>query len=123
MWVSGATTAVLAGNWKPQILVAGLWLAGTLLLGAVVIALASRWRRRASDYRVPPDAQMAHFRSLYDKGEISAEEFERLRNAVLGTGQPRGGTTASSRSGSQAAKPGADGPPANGTPPDGVRPA
>jgi hypothetical protein len=124
MWVTGATAAVLAGggNWKPQILIAGLYFAGALLLGALVIALASRWRRRANDYSLPPDAQLAHFRSLYEQGTISAEEFDRLRTALLGTGGRPPAAANPSTTGIRPDKPG-DAPPANGSPPDGIKPA
>ncbi len=122
MWVFGVTAVVSTGNWKPQILVAGAYLAGALLLGAVVIALASRWRRQSSDYRVPPDAQLAHFRSLYEQGAISAEEFERLRNAVLGTGSRPTTNVKPAPTGIQAPNAGQT-PPVNGSPPDNVPPA
>lgn len=84
MWgkaVIGGFGAALAQ--KFHLLVPGLWLVGALLLGAVVIALIKHWRGRAGSERLSPGDQLAQFRSLYEKGAISAEEFERLR-AMLG---------------------------------------
>lgn len=80
---SASVFLLLADNPKSQLLVAGLCLAAALLLGALVIALVHRWRQRstlAND--LSPSAQLAQFRSLYEKGAISQEEFERLRNLL-----------------------------------------
>ncbi len=70
----------LAGAPTVPLLVTSLCLVAALLVAAVIVALVSRWRRRreaAED--LSPSAQLAHFRSLYEAGTISAEEFERLR--------------------------------------------
>jgi hypothetical protein len=69
---------------RMQLLVTALCLAGALLVGAVVLALVNRWwRNRTAKDDLSPSAQLAQFRSLYEAGEISQEEFERLR-ALLG---------------------------------------
>ncbi len=63
-----------------QLLVTSLCLVAALLVAAVIVALVSRWRRqREAEEDLSPSAQLAHFRSLYEAGTISAEEFERLR--------------------------------------------
>ena len=68
-----------------QLLIAGLCLAGALLVGAVVIALMNRWwRRRDAEDNLTPSKQLAQFRSLYDAGQLSKEEFESLRNLLGG---------------------------------------
>jgi len=75
---------LLADTPKMQLLVTGLCLAAALLAGAGVIALLRRWwQRRSPEDDQSPSAQLAHFRSLYESGTISQEEFERLR-ALLG---------------------------------------
>jgi hypothetical protein len=57
-----------------------LCLVAALLVAALVIALVKRWQRRLeAEEDCSPNAQLAHFRSLYEAGTISAEEFERLR--------------------------------------------
>jgi hypothetical protein len=56
-----------------------LALAAVILLGALVIALLDRWRRRAVSERLSANDQLANFRKLYDKGQLSQEEFERIR--------------------------------------------
>jgi hypothetical protein len=127
MWASGATAVLLAEGWRPRVLIAGLYLAGALLLGAILIALAGRWRRRSGDSPPHPDTQLAHFRSLYERGAISAEEFNRLRDALLGHSprKPAAGPPAPTEA---PQGPSADGQSANGAPPeapppDGIRPA
>jgi hypothetical protein len=68
--------------WDPRLLGAGLVLVVLLLLGALVIAWVDRWRRRPSQVRLDPRDQLAHFRTLYEDGEISAEEFNRIRGLL-----------------------------------------
>src|SRR3954465_14092164 len=94
-------------HWATGILMAAL------LLGAIVIALVGRWRRRGGSGSSASD-QLAEFRELYDEGVISKEEFRR-RRARLG-GQIRGA--------SRAAKPGGvtETPP-SAAPDPGARPA
>jgi hypothetical protein len=75
---------VLSDERTQQLLLTSLCLVAALLAAAIVVALVSRWRRQCDAQEdVSPNAQLAHFRSLYEAGTISAEEYERLR-AVLG---------------------------------------
>ena len=67
-----------------QMLLTSLCLVAALLVAAIIVALVKRWRRqRDAEDDLSPNAQLAHFRSLYEAGTISQEEFERLR-ALLG---------------------------------------
>ncbi len=51
-----------------------------LLVGALVIALVDRWRKRAQHAeRQSAGDQLSHFRELYERGELSREEYERVR--------------------------------------------
>jgi hypothetical protein len=59
-----------------------LWLAGSLLVLAIVIAIASRWRKRSASPVYEPGDQLAHFRSLYERGMMSQEEFDRVRGLL-----------------------------------------
>jgi hypothetical protein len=77
-----------------ELLWAALPLIGILLFGALIIYLFDRWRKRASarrDNTAAPTDQLSHFRSLYERGEMSREEFESVR--VLLTGQMRDGVS------------------------------
>ena len=107
-------------EWRQQLLWAGPLLAGVLLLVALVIAWVKRWSQRPTPTRPPSGDQLAHFRTLYEQGEISAEEFsrlrtlltERLRNEV----EPPGGPPPEARAPQPA-------PPGNGVKPNGAGPA
>lgn len=66
-------------------LVPGLALAGSLLVGAAVIALFRRWQRDAArGTSADASDQLSQYRALYEKGEISEEEFKRLRGVLGG---------------------------------------
>jgi hypothetical protein len=64
----------------PQLLWAMAALIATLLLGAVIFAWLDRWRKRggARDTLTPTD-QLTAFRQSYERGELSQEEYERVR--------------------------------------------
>jgi hypothetical protein len=112
---------LLAGAWSPALLITSLYLAGALLLGAAVIAAVSRWRRRYGTERLTPSDQLSQFRSLYEKGELSAEEFARLRTLL--TGQAHEAPASPPPVGST--PPSQPAPPTNGQgpPEQGLRPA
>ncbi len=83
---SGRTVAPLAqlSDANMALLLTGLLLGGVLLVGAVLIAWAARWRRQQQSAGASPSEQLAHFRSLYEQGAISQEEFNRLRSLLGG---------------------------------------
>lgn len=56
---------------------------GVILLAAGVIAWVKRWRERGSREQLTSSEDLAHFRNLFECGEMSAEEFGRVR-ALLG---------------------------------------
>ena len=58
------------------------YLVAALLIGALIIAVVERWRKRPVNFRPDPNDQLAEFRSLYERGEISREEFDRIRNLL-----------------------------------------
>jgi hypothetical protein len=63
----------------PQLLWATFALIATLLLGALVFAWLDRWRKRPERDILTPTDQLTAFRASYDRGEISQEEYERIR--------------------------------------------
>jgi hypothetical protein len=124
---------VLADERTLQLLLASLCLVAALLVAAAVIALVNRWRRqRDIQEDLSPNAQLAHFRSLYEAGTISQEEFERLRAVLsarmreeLGVSKP---TEAASPPTGETPAPPASAPPETGIqrpdgPDSGIRPA
>jgi hypothetical protein len=69
-----------------ELLWAALPLIGILLFAALVIYIVDRWRKRAAAARDTPASgdQLSHFRSLYERGEMSREEFEQVKALLAG---------------------------------------
>jgi hypothetical protein len=53
-----------------------------LLLGALAITIVDRWRKRQNPDRLRPEDQLSQFQALYDRGELSDEEFRRIRGLL-----------------------------------------
>jgi ElaB/YqjD/DUF883 family membrane-anchored ribosome-binding protein len=57
-------------------------LIGILLVGAAALYYADRWRRRQmADHRSTSD-DLTSFRILYERGELSQTEYDRIRNRL-----------------------------------------
>jgi hypothetical protein len=63
----------------PRLLWATISLVAILLLGALVLAWFDRLRKRADQDVLTPGDQLAAFRLSYERGELSQEEYERIR--------------------------------------------
>jgi hypothetical protein len=70
-------------KWDPSMLWYGGSLALALLFFALTIELLRRYFRSDRDDRLSASDQLAQYRSLYEQGTISEEEFNSLRG-VLG---------------------------------------
>ncbi len=55
-----------------------------LLLGAVVVSLAKRWRKASKPLGPTPDEELSQFREMYERGELTREEFHRLKEVLGG---------------------------------------
>jgi hypothetical protein len=64
-------------------------LAAVLLLGAAVIVWAARRYKQPGPEQFSAEEELARFRALRDRGELSAEEFERVRSLLEPPGGPR----------------------------------
>jgi hypothetical protein len=64
------------------LLITVIILVGVLVLGAIIIAAAGKWRTRPTSVDLSASDQLAQFREMHERGEISEAEFQRLR-AVL----------------------------------------
>src|SRR5262245_39963025 len=64
-----------------RLLVTSAILAGALLLGAVIIGFVRRWQQMSSR-GITANEQLAQYRALYDRGELSEAEFRRLRELL-----------------------------------------
>jgi hypothetical protein len=110
-----------------RVLLPGFCLAGALLVGAAMIAAYRRWWRE-EDTGPSASDELARYRSLYEQGTISEEEFNRLRG-VLG-GEIRRSVALPPRpeppapTANQAVQPAPGSEPAgNGPPANGIHPA
>ena len=83
-WLALAKTKLSTAprGWDPRLLWTTLALAAIIVVGAGLVALLDRWRKRAAPAIFDANDQLAHFRELYDKGELSQEEFERIRERL-----------------------------------------
>jgi hypothetical protein len=59
-----------------------LVLVAVILIGALVIAWLDRWRKRSGSERLSANEQLANFRALYENGQLSEQEFERIRELL-----------------------------------------
>ena len=96
---------------QPEFIWGTVALASALLVGAVVVLLVDRWRKRVLLEEKRSGEELTSFRAMYERGEITEEEYNRLRQRVA----------------ERVKKPPVPGPapgPAAGTPSaDGTRPA
>jgi hypothetical protein len=72
--------------WDPRLLWTAVALVAVIGIGVLVLVLLDRWRKSLAQDEEPPSAndQLSHFRLLYDRGELSQEEFDRIRNLLAG---------------------------------------
>ena len=83
--VANAEVVVRSSSmWESPLFWTSLSLVGALLLAALIITLVDRWRKRPTQTTAPAGEQLSYFRSLYARGEISREEFERIRARLGG---------------------------------------
>jgi hypothetical protein len=64
-----------------------LWsgvLIGVLLFGAYVISRLDRWRKRQMDGEDDSPGHVMSFREMYERGELSKEEYDRAVRRVAG---------------------------------------
>ncbi len=64
-----------------DILMPGLMLAGAILLAAVVLMLLKRWRSTPEIFESPYE-QLAQYRAMFERGEITKEEFDRIHGLL-----------------------------------------
>src|SRR5579884_730494 len=67
---------------KPEFIWGTAALAGTLLVGAIVVLLVDRWRKRALLEEKRSGEELTSFRAMYERGEITEEEYNRVRQRV-----------------------------------------
>lgn len=85
MSASGIAPILLANTTDPtrtdaqeRLLWAGLLLVVALLAGAAILAWIDRWRKRMTGQSEDPLDLLGDFRSSYERGELSDEEYRRI---------------------------------------------
>jgi hypothetical protein len=68
--------------WDARLFWLSVTLVAVILIGALVIYWIDRWRKRSDGERLSANDQLAQFRELYDQGQLSQEEFERIRASL-----------------------------------------
>lgn len=82
-WMGQAVLAAQSG-FKLQYFWASLSLAGVLLIGALLLKWFERWRKAPTSDVLSAGDQLAHFRELYSRGELSKTEFDQIRARLAG---------------------------------------
>ncbi|HLW68864.1 MAG TPA: hypothetical protein VKS79_26370 [Gemmataceae bacterium] len=104
-----------------RLLVAGGMLSGSLFLFAIILVLVKRWRKKQEIIMPSTHEQLNSYRELFEDGNLTKEEFDRIRMRLLermrketGLGEkPAAPAEAATETNSVAAKPAApsDSPP------------
>ena len=68
--------------WDPQLVWLTLAVVAVILVGAAIISAVDRWRKRPFQEKLSPSAQLEQFRELFEKGQLNAEEFEKVRTLL-----------------------------------------
>jgi hypothetical protein len=69
-------------TWDPRLLWATVGLLGLVLVGVLIIVWLDRWRKDSGQASVSANDQLSQFRDLRERGELSSEEFERIRKSL-----------------------------------------
>jgi hypothetical protein len=56
--------------------------AGAVVVGISVIVIVDRWRRRPVQHSPSVNEQLSEFQALYERGELSREEYDRIRSLL-----------------------------------------
>ncbi|HEV3238654.1 MAG TPA: hypothetical protein VGZ25_16825 [Gemmataceae bacterium] len=57
-------------------------LIGILLVGALAIYIADLWRKRSRAISTESEEQLTDFRALFEDGELTQEEYDRIRQRL-----------------------------------------
>jgi hypothetical protein len=80
--ILGAQTPKPSPFTTPEFLWATAGFVGVLLLGAIALAWVKRWRAGLVEKGSTPEDRLGNYRTLYEQGVISREEFEQIRGTL-----------------------------------------
>lgn len=67
---------------RPELIWGSAGLAAALFVGAIVIYLVDKWRRQTAMTDQESSLELSDFRAMLESGQISKEEYEKLRLKV-----------------------------------------
>jgi hypothetical protein len=67
---------------RPEIIWATAGLAGALLVGAVIVLLVDRWRKKGLAASGRSVDELTEYRRMFDAGEITEDEYKKLRQQL-----------------------------------------
>jgi hypothetical protein len=67
---------------NPEVIWGTAGLALALLAGALLVYMADRWRKKAAGRVLDPSEELTEFRGMYERGEITQDEYVKLRDRV-----------------------------------------
>jgi hypothetical protein len=67
---------------NPDVIWGTAGLALALLAGALLVYVADRWRKKSASQAVDTSQELTEFRRMFERGEITEEEYARLRDRV-----------------------------------------
>jgi hypothetical protein len=83
----GTGNSIWAFTLSPELIGMYLLLVAALVGGGVVIVWAARRYKRPAAERWTVEEELAHYQTLLEDGELSPEEFERIRARLSGEGR------------------------------------
>ena len=79
---AAASLLLLANQGKHRLFYTLAILAGALLVAALIIRWVERWRKSTVAAEPQAGDQLSEFRTLYERGELSEEEFNHIRQRL-----------------------------------------
>lgn len=76
---------------QPEIIWGTAGLAVALFAGAFLVWIVDRWRKRNVVRAIDSTTELTNFRQMYEQGEITEEEYVKLRNRVADRVKPATG--------------------------------
>ena len=109
---------------QPDLIFGTVMLAGALLVGAGVVYVMDKWRKRATlPEQDQTGADLSGFRAMYQRGELTEEEYARLRQKVAARVKPAPAAPPTGDAPGGATLPGPDVPASTPPPPEPPPPA
>jgi hypothetical protein len=80
--MSACTILAARPGLDPRAVWAAVGLVAFILLGILVLWWVNRWRKDEAEIQPLAGDQLTEFRELHERGQISQEEFERIRRLL-----------------------------------------